>query len=228
MRLFITHKEQSLIADWTREFMKDMNGQTIFYYPVSTIKSNIDSVYDETLQKIFENPIRIECLADQKKIEQEVGSFGVHSKNIRIDIYLHLRDLVKRNIVLNIGDFFVYGDTLYEIANLVKPEYNSVFGQEEYEFSILIKGEGVGPSTTDFKYFQKAIMDGKNFQDSKVQKTFVQQRGLAETEEGKTGDVRDLHEQIGEQLPEVALIQEEGPRKVGPVDNNKRNSIYNE
>jgi len=59
-RLFITPREIQLINDWTKEYIKDIVGQFIVYYPISILKTRVHPVYDEAVQKIFYNPIKIE------------------------------------------------------------------------------------------------------------------------------------------------------------------------
>jgi hypothetical protein len=55
-RLFIGPKEIALVNDWSKEYIKDIVGQTIIYYPLSTMKTKVHPVYDEAINKIFENP----------------------------------------------------------------------------------------------------------------------------------------------------------------------------
>lgn len=221
-RLFVTHKEQTLINHWTKEFMKDINGQYIYYFPVSSIKTSTNPIYEESIQKIFERPIKIEVMANQNKRENNVGDFAVYQKKSTIEVHLHLKDLEDKGITVHIGDFFVYGDETYEITDAY--ETNNIFGQEEYKFEIMVIGMMVGNGQFELKTLTKYLLNGRSF-DEHQPKTFVQQRGLSETEEGKTQDVRELREQLGDELAETALG--EGPRKVAPTSDGRRNSIYN-
>lgn len=222
-RLFITHKEQTLANHWTKEFMKDINGQFVYYYPVSTIKTSTNPIYEESIQKIFERPIQIDVMADQSKRENSVGTYGVHQQKATIEIHFHLKDLRDKQINVQIGDFFVYGDETYEIADAY--ETNNIFGQEEYKYELMVIGQMVGSGQFEIKTLTQYLVNGRKFEDH-VKKDFVQQRGLEVTEEGEIKDVRELREQLGDQLAEVALG--EGPRKVVPTPDGRRNSIYNE
>lgn len=221
-RLFVTHKEQTLVNHWTKEFMKDIVGQYVYYYPVSSIKTSTNEIYEESIQKIFERPIKIDVLADQNKRENWVGDFGSYQKKSIIEVHMHLKDLEDKEISVQIGDFFVYGDETYEITDAY--ETNNVFGQEEYKYEMMVIGQMVGNGQFEIKTLTKYLINGRNFDDHQP-KTFVQQRGLEETEEGKTKDIRELREQLGDELAEVALG--EGPRKVAPTADGRRNSIYN-
>jgi hypothetical protein len=88
----------------------------------------------------------------------------------------------------------------------------------------MIIGQMVGNGQFEITALSKYLMSGKTFEEH-TEKTFVQQRGLEETEQGKTGDYRELRDQLGDELAEVALG--EGPRKVAPTPDQRRNSIYN-
>ena len=63
-RLFITSREIQFINDITKEVVKDVIGQQIIYYPISTMKTQVHPVYEEAIEKIFENPIR--CIVTGK------------------------------------------------------------------------------------------------------------------------------------------------------------------
>jgi hypothetical protein len=63
-RLFITQRELNFISDITKEIIKDVVGQKIYYYPVSEKKTKSHPVYNEALKKFYDNPIEIECLVD--------------------------------------------------------------------------------------------------------------------------------------------------------------------
>ena len=43
-RLFISQREVDLISDLTKEVIKDVIGQKVYYFPVSEIKSNVHDV----------------------------------------------------------------------------------------------------------------------------------------------------------------------------------------
>ena len=75
-RLFITPREIDLISDITKEVIKDVVGQKIYYYPISDIKSKIHEVYQESPEKVFDNPIEINCLVEYQETEVTTGKFG--------------------------------------------------------------------------------------------------------------------------------------------------------
>ena len=60
-RFFITPREINFINDIAKEIVKDVIGQKIYYFPISEIKSKVHDVYEESPDKVFENPIEIDC-----------------------------------------------------------------------------------------------------------------------------------------------------------------------
>ena len=66
-RLFITPREINFINDIAKEVIKDVVGQKIYYFPISVTKTRVHDVYEESPEKIFENPIVLRgviiCLA---------------------------------------------------------------------------------------------------------------------------------------------------------------------
>lgn len=231
-RLFITSREIQLINDLTKEFTKDVVGQYIIYYPVSTMKSNVDIIYEEAVEKIFNNPIKLDALVGQVERENAFDKFGVYQNSGKVEVLLQARDLLDKNLSVNIGDYFVYGSFTYEIMNVTRTK--NIFGQEDYALSYVVNGDAVSATQFDINVFNKLWDDARQFRDKLGNKTFEQQRGLPETDvNGATGDVRQVRERLGDEMAPIALS--EGPRKVVP-DNVEQpevlpedgNSFYNE
>lgn len=187
-RLFITPRELNFISDIAKEVMKDVIGQCIYYYPISETKTQTHGIYNESLQKMFDNPIMLDALVDNNfQTDTTINSFGADSK-YRVEVFLHHRDLVEKGINVSIGDFFSFSDVFYEITE--RATMSNIYGLPEHKNGIKIIGtkarEGqfnapvLGP--TDISYSD----------DDAVMKTFQQQRGRDENKDGPTGDVRDL------------------------------------
>lgn len=223
-RLFITRREIDLINDINKELMKDIIGQYIIYWPISMLKTKVHDIYDEAIQKIFENPIKIDALVSQPNWETRQNIWGQEQFN-KIEVYVHARDLIDKNITITEGDFFQYGNLLYEISSYIN--LGNLFGQAEYGVGYKITGILARAGIFDPKSFFKPYIDsGDPFELSQNQQQFIQQRGLPETEEGTTGDIRHVRERLGEDAPETALG--EGPRKVSLDETKKSNNFYDE
>lgn len=208
-RLFIGPREQQFISDITKEFTKDILGQYIIYFPVSVLHTQIHPVYDEAIEKIFENPIKLDVLAGQPERSNRWDMFGTEG-NTTLELFVQARDLIDKGLEVTGGDFFVYGDEVYEIIGVV--DVDNIYGQAEYDKAKKITGNLSRVGEFDIETFKELLQQSTAFKDSNVQKKFVQQRGLSENEEGFTNDKRQLRERLGSDMAPVALG--EGPRKV--------------
>lgn len=209
-RLFVGAREMNFISDITKEIIKDINGQVIYYYPISEIKTQTHGVYNESIEKFFDNPIKLDCLVDANfQTDTVINQFGADSI-YRLEVFVQYRDLVDKNINVSEGDFFSFSDIFYEITQARK--LKKIFGQAEHNEGMIL----IGTKSRE-QQFKSAILgptDIKYTDQDAVQKTFVQQRGVAENVEGPTGDVRELVEQgvIPEPLTGPKQISESGAR----------------
>jgi len=188
-RLFITQREINFISDITKEIVKDVVGQKIYYYPVSETKTKSHEVYDEALQKIFDNPIVVDVLVNSEfQTETKINKFGIDAQ-FTLEVYIQHRDMVEKTINPSIGDYFSFGAIFYEIA-----EYKymrTIYGQSENIDGVSLVGTRVRES--QFKALTNGPTDIKYTDQDAIQGTFVQQRGYVNDSNGDpTGDVRDL------------------------------------
>lgn len=206
-RLFITPRELNFISDITKELMKDVVGQKIYYYPISELKTKTHEVYNEALQKVYDNPIALDALVDNNfQSDTKIDKFGVDAQ-FRVEVFLQHRDLVDKGINVNIGDFFSFSDVFYEVTERVF--MRNIYGMPEHKDGVKLVGvkarEGlfvapvIGP--TDIRYTDADA----------VQNEFNQQRGEPVDSSGQpTGDKRDLVENGVLDKPLT------GPKEVSP------------
>jgi hypothetical protein len=188
-RLFITQRELNFIADITKECVKDVIGQRIFYYPISETKTRTHELYNEGVEKVYDHPIEIEALVDMPANETSTNLFGPERLN-KLDVFVQHRDMVDRGINVSIGDFLRYGETIYEIAKVIF--MRNIYGQVEQIDGVKLvctqarQGQFTAPQVgpTDIAFSDKDA----------VQREFVQKRGLDKVDDKPTGDVRKLQE----------------------------------
>lgn len=222
-KLFITSREIAFINDITKEVIKDIIGQYIFYYPISTLKTQIHPIYDEAVDKIFENPIKLEVLAGQPSWEVKTNQFGFEQQQ-KLELNVQIRDLLDKGFTLSEGDYFIYGDLPFEIMSVL--QVNNIYGQADHELGYKISGRLARKSEFDPNFYKKQIHENnKNFADAETQKVFEQQRGLdTNNVDGLTGDVRQIRERLSEDMAPIALG--EGPRKVGLDEPQRSTKFY--
>ncbi len=217
-RFFFTEKEADLFSDLTKELIKDFAGQKIYYYKVREDLSDVHSMYEEALNKVFDPPIELECMVEWQTPEVKTTNFGTEITR-NITCYMHPRDLLDRNISLGEGDFFSFGSIFFEATSVV-PE-RIIFGQVERVSSYkmigkqsrinLINKKPLGPTSEMFT------------DPGAVQKEFVQQRGFAIDANGKeTGDLRKLREDGRLEDPIT------GAKQVKTTSNSVVSSFYDE
>lgn len=187
-RLFITPRELNFISDLTKEIIKDVIGQKIYYYPISEKKTQTHGVYNESLKKVFDNPISVDALVDNNfQMETKVDHFGV-DLFYKIEVFIQYRDLVEKSIHASIGDYFSFADIFYEVSEL--SFIRNIYGMPEHKDGVKLVGTRVRES--QFKALVLGPTDISYPDPDAVQKNFVQQRGYSVNKEGETGDVRDL------------------------------------
>lgn len=217
-RLFVTQREIDFFNDIGKEIIKDIIGQQVIYWPVSTLKTKIHPVYNEAVKKIFENPIRIDALVGQPTWESRITQFGPEQIN-KLEVFIQARDLGQKKIEVSEGDFFTYGEQAYEIVSAVN--MNNFFGQVEHEIGFKITGILAKSGEFDPQKFYRPTNE-----EVVPPVPFEQQRGLPENIDGPTGDIRDVRERLGDDLAPIALG--EGPRRVDLDTSTKANHVYDE
>jgi len=208
-RLFIGPREQAFINDLTKEFVKDIVGQYIVYYAVSIIHTKVHTIYDEAIEKVFENPIKLDVLAGQPNRTQMFNAFSLDTENT-IELYIQSRDLLDKGLEVYPGDFFIYGHDVFEVMTSIDLE--NIYGQPEYDKAIKVTGKLARSGEFNLQDFKNLLDVDKDFEKSNAQKTFVQQRGLSENEQGPTNDYREMRDRLGDDMADIALGS--GPRKV--------------
>jgi hypothetical protein len=205
-RLFITAREMNFISDITKELIKDVCGQKVFYYPISENKTQVDDVYNEAVRKVFDAPIILDALVDSNfQSDTKIDMHGVDPQ-FKIEVFLQYRDLVDKGITPAIGDFFSFSDVLYEVAERVN--MRNIYGQAEHKDGV--KLIGTKARQTQFNTPIIGPTDIARPETDAVQTTFYQQRGQVVNGDGVTGDVRDL------QKPTVLDVPITGAKEVSP------------
>ena len=165
-----------------------MIGQKIIYYPVSELKTKTHGIYNESIKKIFDNPIIIDALVDNNfQSDTKINMFGVDAQ-YKIEAYIQHRDLVEKGLSINIGDFFSFSDIFYEITE--RSFMRNIYGMPEHKDGVKIVGTKARQGLFDTKVIGPT--DISYTDPDAVQETFVQQRGIDEDPNNPNGDVRDL------------------------------------
>lgn len=186
-RLFITEREVNFISDITKELSKDVIGQHIYYYAVNIARTQVHEIYEEAIRKVFDDPIKIECLIDWQAPEIRTNEFGSEEFS-KIEVYIQARDMLDRTINLSEGDFFSFGSRFFEVTSMLTDKI--IYGHIERTTGW--KLTGVQARESQFKAKLFGPTSEFDADDDAVQTKFVQQRGQEYNQEGLTGDKRQL------------------------------------
>lgn len=186
-RLFITPREIDFIADMTKEIVKDVIGQKIYYYRVREDLTDVHDVYEEATDKIFDPPIEIDALVEWAPEEVRTNRFA-HEEFQTITVSIQSRDLLDKKIQVQEGDFFSYGETFFEVTSVIG--LIQIFGQIERPTGIKLTGKQARKGLINITPIGPT--GEKNADADAVQDTFVQQRGFERNRLGETGDKRQL------------------------------------
>tara|TARA_B100000242_G_C43037358_1_gene483692 strand:+ start:441 stop:1109 length:669 start_codon:yes stop_codon:yes gene_type:complete len=188
-RLFVTSREVDLISDLTKEVIKDVAGQKVYYYRVREDLSDVHDIYEESPSKIFDPPVEIEARVEYLPEEVRTNRFG-NEEFYTINVFFHERDLLDREIEVRAGDYFSYGDTFFEITSAVIE--SNVYGQIEHAIGTKVTGKQARIGQIDTA--PNGPTSENSSEEDAIQETFVQQRGQEENRLGETGDRRELQE----------------------------------
>lgn len=212
-RLFITERELDLISDLTKEIIKDVIGQKIYYYRIREELTQVHDVYEEAIEKVFDPPVELEALVEWLSPEVNTNQFGTETRG-NVTVMIHQRDLLDKNVVVRQGDYFSYGSAFYEAISLIP--ISKIFGQVEHVTGYKISGKQAREGQVGKTPIGPL---GDEFTDSNaIQDTFEQQRGYDSNTAGKTNDTRTLQDKGVLDQPLSA------PRRV--IDDSKSSSFY--
>ena len=137
-RLFVTPREIDFISDITKEIIKDVSGQKVYYYRTREDLTDIHDVYEEAPNKVFDPPVEIEARVEYEPEEVRTNKFG-SEEFYSINVFFHERDLLDRDILVRTGDYFSYGDTFFEITSAIVE--SNAFGQIEHSIGTKVVGK---------------------------------------------------------------------------------------
>ncbi len=127
-RKFISQKEIAFIDNVNRELIQRVVGQQVFYYEILAEKTKKNDLYNEAVTKMWAPPVATNCLLYYENTQEQIGALPPDNKS-RIDVYFHTGELRDRNLSPKMGDFLLFGDTYYEIYQVIQPQL--VYGMIE-------------------------------------------------------------------------------------------------
>ena len=133
-RLFVGDREVAFFNLVTKELMQKIVCQKVLYYSVSEEHTNTHRLYNEAIRKTVFRPVDVNALVLFNEPVQTATEFTIDTI-YSIEVYFFIEELQDRNLVPREGDFVKFGDIMYEIEKLTKPQI--VYGQVER--SVMVK-----------------------------------------------------------------------------------------
>jgi hypothetical protein len=132
-RLFVGLEEINFFDGITKELLQRIVGQKVIYYAISDEHTNTHRLYDEAIKKTSYRPVEVNALILFNEPLQTATQFSIDTL-YSIEVYFHIHELRERNVIPREGDFVKFGDILYEIEKLNKPQI--VYGQVENQVMV--------------------------------------------------------------------------------------------
>lgn len=125
-RKFITERELAYIDKINKELIQNFVAQEVIYYAISLEHSTVHDLYNESIDKVWYSPVRINARVEYDNPTVETSNFTLDSK-YEVNVYFHDEELLERNVEPRDGDFLEFGSIVYEITSVTRPQL--VYGQ---------------------------------------------------------------------------------------------------
>ena len=120
-RKFIGRKEINFVNAVNKELIQRVVGQEVHYYAIVAEKTKRNDLYNEAVNKVWANPVKVNCLLMYENSQEQIGSLPPDAK-FNVDVYFHTDELTDRNVAPKMGDFLQFGEVMYEIYQVTRPQ----------------------------------------------------------------------------------------------------------
>lgn len=120
-RKFVSRKEIAFVNTINKELIQAVIGQEVHYYAILLDKTQKNDLYNEAVTKVYANPVKCNALVMYENTSDVIGSLPPDSK-FNLDVYFHTKELEERNVLPKMGDFVQFGEIVYEILQVTRPQ----------------------------------------------------------------------------------------------------------
>ena len=139
--LFGSNRDYNLLKKINRELLSDIIEQEILYYKPD-LENIVTNLYGESLDKIYKEPVKLNCLIVRGDQVIDTNEFGPDA--IREMSFAFLRDdLVDANNLVEMGDIIVWNEYYFEV-DLVRE--NQLFVGRDKSYNLTDYGSRFGTS----------------------------------------------------------------------------------
>ena len=126
MSIFGSQRDFGLIKKMNRALLRDIIEQEIGYYKIS-LEETQSSIYGESTEKIYYNPVLLQCLITRGDQIYTTDDFGPDLGRQLSFAFLR-DDLVDQNLLPEVGDIILLSENYYEVD--VVRENQFFFGKD--------------------------------------------------------------------------------------------------
>ena len=126
MSIFGSQRDFGLIKKMNRALLRDIIEQEVGYYKIS-LQETETNIYGESSEKIYYNPVLLQCLITRGDQIYTVDDFGPDLGRILSFAFLR-DDLVDQNLLPEVGDIIMLNENYYEVD--VVRENQFFFGKD--------------------------------------------------------------------------------------------------
>lgn len=141
--LFGSSRDFNLLVNINRELIQDIVEQEIGYYKLS-LEDTQANIYGESLQKVYLDPVKLNCLITRGDQVISVDEFGPDLGREASFAFLR-EDLVEANTVPEVGDVVMWHEDYYEVDTIRE---NQLFVGRDSNYNLTNYGEQFGSSVS--------------------------------------------------------------------------------
>lgn len=141
--LFGSSRDFNLLTKINRELLSDVVEQEILYYKISLEETNAN-LYGEALEKIFNTPVKLNCLITRGDQVVTVDDMGPDLNRESSFAFLR-KDLEDVIVVPEVGDILLWQENYYEVDTVRE---NELFLGRDNSYNLTDYGSKFGKSVS--------------------------------------------------------------------------------
>lgn len=139
--LFGSNRDFDLLVNINRELLKDVVEQEILYYKLS-LDDTISNLYGEALNKIYWEPLKLNCLITRGDQVITTDDFGPDLSREASFAFIR-KDLEDVQVVPEVGDILLWHEDYYEVDTVRE---NQLFVGRDKTYNLSQYGSRFGSS----------------------------------------------------------------------------------
>lgn len=139
--IFGSKRDVELLRGISRELLHEIVEQDILYYKIS-LEATESNLYGESLNKVFYNPVKLNCLITRGDQVQTEDDFGPDLTREASFAFIR-EDLVDTKVRPEVGDIIKWHEDYYEVDNVRE---NQLFLGKDNNYNLTQRGSLFGSS----------------------------------------------------------------------------------